>query len=273
MPSREQIERLVCGFSRKVRERRPLVVLEAVDGYADDSYEDDGVYALAGWVSNAPKWSQFSDAYEKARIPRKFHMKKERRPLGSRVRKLAELTEKYAIYRVDCVLHQKNYENSVKGKIAPELDDPYFLLFYEVVLETARLLDRIGSDDTVDWIFDEQGKIGCEAVRWYYWIKDRAPLNLKRRLGSTPIFRDDKKVLPLKAADLFAWHIRRYIAYELPKGAAPSVVLQSFLGKFGVSCNMTGPYLDELVRKLNQGLLLKADCQFFLPNDSIRGNS
>ena len=131
----------------------------------------------------------------------------------------------------------------------------------------ARLLDKLGSDDTVDWIFDEQGKIGCEAVGWYYWIKERAKPNLKRRLGSTPIFRDDEKVLPLKAADLFAWQIRRHIAYEQPKGEPPSDILGSFLDQFGVSGNMTGPYLDELVQSLNKGFLLKANCQLLLPKE------
>jgi methionine aminopeptidase len=28
-------------------------------------------------------------------------------------------------------------------------------------------------------------------------------------MGSTPVFRDDKKMLPLQAADLLAWHLRR----------------------------------------------------------------
>src|SRR5208337_389517 len=109
-------------------------------------------------------------------------------PRGARVRKLAELTQQHAAYRVDCLLHQGNYNNIIKGKIVPNLDSPYFLLFFRLIMAAASLLDRIGSDDTVDWIFDEQGKIGCESVGWYYWIKERAQPNLKRRLGSTPIF-------------------------------------------------------------------------------------
>ena len=33
--------------------------------------------------------------------------------------------------------------------------------------------------------------------------------DVKPLLGSTPIFRDDKKMFPLQAADLLAWHLRR----------------------------------------------------------------
>ncbi|MGH9829166.1 MAG: hypothetical protein ACREDR_38605, partial [Blastocatellia bacterium] len=66
-------------------------------------------------------------------------------------------------------------------------------------------------------------------------------------------------------ADLFAWQIRRHIAFEQPK--PPSGILHSFLGKYGVNGNITGPYLDDLVRNLNNGLLLKDECLFFLPKD------
>jgi hypothetical protein len=97
------------------------------------------------------------------------------------------------------VLHSGNYNNIVKGRLKPELDSPYFVLFYQVILMAALLLDKLGSDDTVDWIFDEQGKIGIEANNWYWFIKENAPPNLKRRLGSAPIFRDDKQVLPLNS--------------------------------------------------------------------------
>jgi uncharacterized protein YcgI (DUF1989 family) len=32
-----------------------------------------------------------------------------------------------------------------------------------------------------------------------------------RFLGSSPIFRSDRKVLPLQAADLYAWHARNVV--------------------------------------------------------------
>jgi len=269
--ARDAIRGLACGFSRSVRERRPMVMLEAVDGYADDSAERDGAYVLAGWTGTAPRWEDFSEEYEKAGLPRTLHMKTVRRPRGARVRKLAELTERFASYRIDCLLHQGNYDDIFKGKVPPEIDSPYFPLFFQVILATARLLDRIGSDDTVDWIFDEQGDIGVESVRWYYWIKERARPNLKRRLGATPIFRDDNKLLPLKAADLLAWQIRRHVTYEQPKGEPLNPILDSFLARHGVSCNMTGPYLAEMVKVLRKdqpidqtGLILKAQCRFFL---------
>jgi hypothetical protein len=114
-------QRLVCGFAKSVRERRPIVVLAAADGYADDSYEQDGAYVLAGWVSTAPRWAAFSDDYANAGLPCSLHMKTVRRLTGARVRKLAELTQQHAAYRVDCLLHQGNYHNIVKGNLRRNL--------------------------------------------------------------------------------------------------------------------------------------------------------
>jgi len=72
--------------------------------------------------------------------------------------------------------------------------------------------------------------------------------------------------LPLKAADLFAWQIRRHLALEQPKGIQPNEFLNSFLARYGVSGQVTGPYLEEFVRSLNSGILLKSDLQLFLPS-------
>jgi hypothetical protein len=54
------------------------------------------------------------------------------------------------------------------------------------------------------------GSIGSEVFLYYDAIKStiRDP-RVKQLLGSTPIFREDTKILPLQAADLLVWHIRR----------------------------------------------------------------
>jgi hypothetical protein len=43
------------------------------------------------------------------------------------------------------------------------------------------------------------------------WV-DVAPSHLKEYIGARPIFRDEIKVLPLQAADMLAWHVRRSFA-------------------------------------------------------------
>jgi hypothetical protein len=39
---------------------------------------------------------------------------------------------------------------------------------------------------------------------------------MRRRMGGEPVFKHDKDLLPLKAADLFAWQIRRHLDLEQP---------------------------------------------------------
>src|SRR5271169_571230 len=125
--ARDHIDLLVCGFSSRFRHGRPLVVLA---GHIDESY-DDTIYTLAGWLSTADRWKHFSDDFEKAGLPNTFHMKRVRRHAGKRLHTLAAITCEYAMFRVDCALHQKNYLNLAKGKVALQLDSPYFFLFWQ----------------------------------------------------------------------------------------------------------------------------------------------
>jgi hypothetical protein len=272
MPARDHIDLLVCGFSSRFRARRPMVVLAV---HIDDS-ADDTIYSLAGWLATADNWKQFSDDFEASGLPNTFHMKKVRRHAGKRVNLLAAMPCRYATYRVDCVMHQKNYLLAAKGKVAPQLDNPYFFLFYQVILAAVHFLDVMKIDDTIDWIFDEQGQIGTDANAWYFWIKEHSAPNIKRRLGSTPIFQDDDKVLPLKAADLFAWQIRKHLSVEQPRGITPNDILRTFMDtKYGISCNMRGEDLAAMVNHITSGtgLLWQADTHGFGPKPgSVRIN-
>src|SRR5207249_4436298 len=50
-----------------------------------------------------------------------------------------------------------------------------------------------------------------EAVAFYDHYKRLQKPEIAALMGSTPIFRDDKLVLPLQAADMVAWHKRRRV--------------------------------------------------------------
>jgi hypothetical protein len=72
----------------------------------------------------------------------------------------------------------------------------------------------IGRQRTVDFIFDEQGKqIGRCLAAWKYW-QEHAPDLVSRLIGSRPISGDDRTILPLQAADLLAWQVRRRFVDE-----------------------------------------------------------
>jgi hypothetical protein len=134
------------------------------------------------------------------------------------------------------------------NRMASNIDHPYFLCLYNLTLSFAEFMNRKGIDGTVDWVFDEGGPIKSEAaVCWYYWIRENAPEPIRQRLGSTPIFRDDTDFLPLKAADLYVWHLRRHLAKEQPKGQQHGGNLEALLSIPGVSNQLRPGDLEALV--------------------------
>jgi hypothetical protein len=90
------------------------------------------------------------------------------------------------------------------------LQRPYLNLFYAVILKLAQWHHDDGVTLPVDYVFDNQGAIGAEAAIWYEHIKSWQKPEITAVMGSSPKFEDDKLVLPLQAADMLAWHMRRH---------------------------------------------------------------
>jgi hypothetical protein len=254
-----------------------------LQGFVDDSGSTDGnIFTLAGFLSTAERWEEFSDEWQEIcnREPKtpNFKMTKAMRlknygytetQRDARIREFTDLTMRKAMYRIDAVTARPNYERIVRGQVPTGIDSIYFVLFFTIILATARLMDMEKLEGTVDFIFDNQGAtIESECVRWYNWIKEHPQVgsNVKRRLGSTPIFRDDDLVLPLKAADMAAWHIRRHLNEEQPKTIPPGEYLESIEKMFGANCLIRPEDLASLVYSIKSGLMLQSRCGYFLPN-------
>jgi hypothetical protein len=89
------------------------------------------------------------------------------------------------------------------------MDNPYFYLYYGAILLQSEWGIRVGNPTAVDFVFDNHGSIGDEVKAWYPTFKSSCSPEIKDRLGSDPKFCDEKVVIPLQAADLFAWYARR----------------------------------------------------------------
>ena len=72
----------------------------------------------------------------------------------------------------------------------------------------------LGVTDKIDFYFDEQAKEKGEIAEAWEWYKEIAIGEHKDLLGSFPSFMDDKKLLPLQAADLVAWWVRKLAIEE-----------------------------------------------------------
>ena len=224
---------LVSGLAPEEREGRPLMVLQT--GYFDDSGSDTGSrwYVLAGFIAPVSDWKTFSakwfDALNKEPNLRYFRMAEAmamdgqfrngwNEPLrNQRVVELVDIVAELNPVRVECFLNRSDFNSLVKGLTIggdQSWGDPYFLLFYHLILSVAGNASDIGWNSDCDFIFDDQGKLGKHAVERWDWMKenvessDVSNTELNRVLGSPPKFRDDVKFLPLQAADMLAWLIR-----------------------------------------------------------------
>jgi hypothetical protein len=221
--ARAEIEALVCGYSGTIRQRKQLVMLTA---YFDDSSseQEEKLLVLAGYIHNAETWARFSDDWQVvlAAPPsiEYFKMREAENLNGqfggwepiarnAKVLTFAEVIEKHVPWSIECSISRRNHQAIVRPVGPYDLRFPYFDAFYAVIIKLAQWHYQIGLTIPVDFVFDEQGEIGAEAVIWYEHIKSIQPPEISALLGSTPVFRDDKKILPLQAADLLAWHIRR----------------------------------------------------------------
>ena len=215
------INALVCGYAREDREAKILMMLEPVEpyrAYIDDSSsaEDDRILLLAGYAQRAPVWAAFSDewkielakppAIEYCHMSEAESLKDQFRGWSAtkRDRKIASLANvivKYEPWSIECYVRKSQYDQILDPVIAYDLRGPYFPCFYGVIVSLARYHAQTGVKLPTDFIFDEQGKIGVEAVSWYEAIKRTQKPEIQALMGSTPQFLDDKKILPLQAAD------------------------------------------------------------------------
>lgn len=213
---------LVCGYERRLWNQKLLVMLQA---FVDDSASDTGDerYFLACYINTAERWMEFSTAWAAAlKAPPSIdycHMVEAQNLRGqfkgwepeARNRKIVSLSEvirQHSPWSAEASLSRRDCKKIMVPAAPYGLSQPFFLCFHLIIDAVARFHRREGIRIPVDFVFDEQGGMGAGAVLFYEMIKEEHP-DLKDLLGSTPVFRDDKAILPLQAADMLAWHLRR----------------------------------------------------------------
>ena len=235
--------------------------------FVDDSASEDTdkLLVLAGYVHNATSWEAFSDDWQKAidETPRVAYFKmREAESLrgeflgwepiarNAKIHALADVIDKHKPWSIESYMSKAQHD-SIVGHIVPyDIRHPYLDLFYALILKVAQWHHGLGLRVPVDFVFDEQGQIGADAVMWYEHIKSRQPPEIQALLGSTPVFRDDRKVLPLQAADLLAWHLRRG-KEERNKGEYRPVVERLF-PLVHARVELGDEYLEKIAREMSE---------------------
>ncbi len=207
--------------------------------FVDDSGSEpnDPVFVLAGFLSTPALWSRFADEWsrELGKEPHLEYFKMSEahaqdgqfrrgwtRPLiAQRVQTLTEIACKYASYRISSVMRWSDYSSYIK-EIGDEtlepfnfaLRDPYSLCLFGMYIKVAKCLERQKIESDCDYVLDEQSKVGEFAARVINTLGRSGNVELDSIFKSVPIFENDKAVLPLQAADLYAWHLHRWLVTE-----------------------------------------------------------
>jgi hypothetical protein len=108
-----------------------------------------------------------------------------------------------------CVrMRQRDYDQVVKGNVPTMWDSPYYLLFTIAVAAAINIERLDGESDHVDFVFDSDQKHQRQFKLMLPPLRKMTSLDGK---FVNAVRCDEKKVLPLQAADLFAWQIRRFL--------------------------------------------------------------
>jgi hypothetical protein len=208
---------LVLGYSSEKRARKVLVMLQA---YIDDSADQDGDkrLLLAGYINSAKRWESFSDdwALALAQPPAIdcLHMTKSFHGFSSEARQkkleaLIAVLAKYKPLSIECSVSKADFDNILKPVAPHDLRHAYFPCFYGIVINAARMIAQTPEELSLDFIFDDQGNVGLNALLWYPAVFSTLAPEIQAKLSGPPYFKSDMDVLPLQAADMLAWHMRR----------------------------------------------------------------
>lgn len=197
-----------------------------LQAFVDDSISQTGERRLflAAYVATAESWALFSDAWDEvlSADPKIEYFKMaeaharrgqfERFSEKQRNRKvfaLAEVIQKFRPWAFHSSISTVDFDRLVRPHSPYPMQTPYFEVFFAIVIGVAQVHKSLGVDLPCDFIFDQHDGLPGKVLPAFEAMLATAPGELREIVGGTPIFRDDKDFLPLQAADLLAWHVRR----------------------------------------------------------------
>jgi len=238
-----------------------MAIIQAfIDDSGNSTSHGNPVFVLAGYISSADRWAAFSDEWEAEcdREPkvRNFKMAHAygfrggfygwpREERDARLKRLAEIVQRHAVLRIQTAMAWDDYNDVLRGNMPGIAESPYIWLMWKLLVDLSEWQEARGLNQRVDFIFDRQGSIGAEAVMWFEALRTALPPAQLARMGNVR-HDDDDDILPLKAADMWAWHVRRYLADGIAAQRAGEPVGQpSELMKSLAHCEAVGEMLDR----------------------------
>jgi hypothetical protein len=180
------------------------------------------VLSYVGYIASSERWQAFSDEWQACldASPSIEYLKMSE-AMGfngqfrgwkspdryAKIGALYEIMQRH-IQGGACFVLNLNDFNMLRGHFPKPQRNKYFYASYGLMHNMTRFLEHLGLEGEVNFIFDHQTWI--ERKVHEAWASFRASgIIPKERLGTIPIFEDEKRFRPLQAADLGAWVIAR----------------------------------------------------------------
>lgn len=215
---------IYAGCSDHAFRRRSLVVLQA---YFDDSRKQLGrpQLFLAGFVNTADHWLEFSNEWSDVlrsspsidyfKSTEAQHMRGQFKGWGRldrdlKVMALAGIISRFKHWSFHVSIDVIDFKSAVDRNGVPwGFRNEYWLAFEAILIKVSQRHKELGIDGPVDFIFDNQNQIHRSAASLYECIVEAQQEDIKHLFGAPPVFRDDKEVEALQAADMLAWHVQK----------------------------------------------------------------
>jgi len=219
----EHLASLVAGYAPHRRARKPLAFLQA---YIDDSACQTGKQRLfmGGFLNNTYGWSEFSRLWDRALsdYPEIKYLKMSEANalrgqfLGwspeqrdQKLLRLFQLIRDTHSLSFEFTVDTSDYLDMVTPYAPHALGSPYYSTTFGIISSLVRYLESRGVEEKVDFIFDQQSNISSDIVLFFDYMCRNISPNARKLISGTPIFRDEKEMLPIQAADVLVWHLRR----------------------------------------------------------------
>jgi hypothetical protein len=137
-----------------------------------------------------------------------------------KVADLYKVIEDHVLYGINVIVPRELYFSYSRQVSPGKINDPYFLAAYYMMMRIAEVQNIAGLNEPVDFIFDRQDEHETFMRDAWDFLKEFSADGIRRRLRKRPLFEKDTEFMPLQAADLHAWWVRkRYQNQE--KGEPP----------------------------------------------------
>jgi hypothetical protein len=207
-----------------------LVFLRA---FIDDSVAQTGDKRLfyAGYLHRADAWAEFSEAWdwELHQWPAIDCFKGSGNQFDgwdpnlrqAKIENLAKIIQAFEPFSFHFSLNRKMFEEVLKPVAPYGFSQPHFHTCFAVMAGLARHAAEEGFTTPIEFIFDEIDGVNEDVKFVFRDMIKGLPKEVRALISGEPWFKSDreKQFMPLQAADMLAWHVRR--EHEYPDRPLP----------------------------------------------------